>query len=253
MTITTLPPSADDMLLIAQRLKIGVPQDRREATAAEVRRRASRHPGDPFAQLQLGHAELHFGDAEAGEGILTSLLESEPDNVEALQLLSTRYLSLAREEGEDRRARLVQARDLLARAFAADDADFRTFMLLGELRSGASTYPTENDLQAWSNAHALAPQLAQTTLGYAGALMLAGQAERAVSLLQPLANAPHGGPASEAATTMLDRARSNQAPLSEGEIDAAAQAEVEEEGEGEPVAPPAPTGPGETPPETPPA
>lgn len=248
VSITTLPPAEADLLLLGQRLKIGVREGMREATAEEVRRRAARHGDAPFARLQLGHAELHFGDAAEGERILADLIEHDPENVEALQLLAGRYIDLSAEEGQDRSARLGQARAVLARAYALDDADYRTFILLGEMRQGASNYPTENDVTTWSLAHALAPQLAQTTLGYASALMLTGRNDEAATLLGPLANAPHGGPASEAAATLIERARADQAPLSQDEIEAAAEAEAED-AEDEP----APAEPGEEAPSAPPA
>ena len=80
ITVTRLPRSADDLLLLNQRLKVGVPDDQRAATAAEVRRAAARHPDDPLALLALGHAELHFGVPAAAEAPLQRLLALEPDH-----------------------------------------------------------------------------------------------------------------------------------------------------------------------------
>jgi len=234
ITVTVLPPSADQLLLIGQRLKVGVPEDARAGTAAEVRERAARYPDDPFALLQLGHAELHFGDPAAGEAVLTRLLEREPENVEALQLMATRYLALAREADADPAA-IRTARRYLARAFAADDANYNTFILLGQAREGAAGYPNENDVATWEFANALAPQLASARLGYGSALMRSGNSAQAVTVLRPLANAPHGGPASEAALAMIQRAEAGAEPLSDAEIDAAVEAD-----EADPVDPAVP-------------
>ncbi|MDQ8028953.1 MAG: tetratricopeptide repeat protein, partial [Brevundimonas sp.] len=224
VVITTLPPSADDLLLLGQRLKVGVPDGERAATAALVRQRAARHPNDPFALLQLGHAELHFGDPAEGEAVLTRLLEIEPENVEALQLMASRYTALAHDEADDRTRHLVQAQGYLRRAYAADPEQYYTLYMLAQVRETAAGYPTENDLLTWRLAHERAPQLPGIRLGFASAMMQADRFDAAIALLQPLADSPHGGPATDAAQTLMDRAKNRQPPLSREEIDAAQDA-----------------------------
>lgn len=226
ITVTTLPRSADDLLLLAQRLKVGVAEDQRTATAVLIRRIAARHPDDPFAMLQLGHAELHFGDPEAGEAVLTRLLEREPDNVEALQLMATRYAKLAEERPAESIALLQRARGYLARAFAADEGNYYTLWLLARTRQTARGYPNANDLTTWDLAYQAAPQLSGIRLGYASAMMKAGEFENAAILLSPLAHAPHGGAAAATAQTLLERARAGLAPLGDDELEAAAEADA---------------------------
>lgn len=216
ITVTRLPRSADDLLLLGQRLKVGVDDDQRAATADLVRRAAARHPDDPFALLQLGHAELHFGDPEAGEMVLARLLEMEPTNVEALQLMASRYMSLAEDRPDESVTLLRRARGFLARAYQADNHNYYTLYMIARTRVGAADYPTENDLVAWDRAQRYAPQLASIRLGYAGALMETGEFGEAISLLEPLANAPHGGGAAAAAQELLARARAGQTPPAEG-------------------------------------
>lgn len=223
ITVTSLPPSADPLLLIGQRLKVGVAAERRAQTAQDVRERAARFPDDGFAMLQLGHAEVHFGDPAAGETVLTRLLEREPENVEALQLMATRYLALARAPGADPQ-HVQRARRYLARAYAADDANYYTYILLGRSREGAHDYPTANDVATWELANALAPQMTSARLGYGSALMRSGDNDAAITVLVPLANAPHGGPAAVAALSMIERARVGGAPLTDGELEAAVEA-----------------------------
>lgn len=218
--MTRLPASADDLLLIGQRLKLGVEGEDRAELAALVRRLAARHPDDPFAMLQLGHAELHFGDPVEGEAVLTRLLEREPANVEALQLMAERYITLA-DERPDERALRVRARAYLARAYSADPGQYYTLQLLALNRRDQPSYPNENDLTTWSLAFNLAPQLSEIRLGYAQALMQAGLFDEAVVLLAPLANAPHGGAASEAGQMLLERARAEQPSLNAEDIEAA--------------------------------
>jgi len=244
ITITSLPRSADDLLLIGQRLKVGGDEDARAETAELVRRLAARHPDDPFAMLQLGHAELHFGDPVAGEAILESLLEREPDNVEALQLMASRYIRLARDNPDDDLALIRRARTYLARAFRVDPDQFQTLVMLARTRQGMPDYPRENDLLTWDRAFTLAPQLASIRLGYASALMQAGEFAEAIVLLEPLANAPHGGGASETAQELIQRARANQPPVFGEDLEAAAedanQPVEPEAGPEESATPPAP-------------
>lgn len=245
ITVTQLPRSADDLLLIGQRLKVGVTEDKRAETAEMVRRLAARHPDDPFALLQLGHAELHFGDPDAGEAVLTRLLEREPENIEALQLMATGLMRLARETPEETVPLMRRARGYLARAYAADPAQYYTLQLLAESRQVEDSYPTENDLLTWDQAFQFAPQLAAIRLGYANALMQAEEFDEAVILLRPLANAAHGGRTAEMAAGLMDRAGNRQQPLSAEELEAASADEVPEEDgdpgeEGEETAPPAP-------------
>ena len=247
MTVTVLPPSADDLLLINQRLRVGASDEERPQVAAEVRRKAARHADDPLALLALGHAELHFGDPVAGEAVLTRLLELQPDHVEALQLMATRQFELATERPDEQTALMGRARAFLARAYRADDANYYTLMLLGQSREGAAGYPNANDIETWLQAFELSPQLAGSRLGLARALMQAGRNQDAAILLPPLANAPHGGAAATLAREMLDRALAGEAPVSEAEITAATERQVEEGGdEGIPPEGPAPDE-GETP------
>ncbi len=212
MTITTLPESADDLLLLNQRLKLGVPKDARAATAAEVRRMAARHPDDPLALLALGHAELHFGDPAAAEVPLQRLLALQPDHVEALQYLARARME-AVEEIEDPAEidRLTaEARGFLARAHRLDDLNYITLMLAARNRRSAAGYPNDNDVAVLEQAFALAPQLGEARFALAQALLSQDRNAEAIALLEPLANHPHGSTA--AVRSLLARARGEETP-----------------------------------------
>jgi predicted Zn-dependent protease len=62
-------------------------------------------------------------------------------------------------------------------------------------------------LDALLKAHQLAPQVSEIVLDTALALSQAGRLAEAARVLEPLAWAPHGGPAAEIAQRMLARAR----------------------------------------------
>lgn len=226
MTITTLPESADDLLLLNQRLKIGAPKDARAATAAEVRRMAARHPDDPLALLALGHAELHFGDPAAAEAPLQRLLALQPDHVEGLQYLARARMEAIEEvEDPDEIDRLTaEARGFLARAHRLDDLNYITLMLAARNRRTAASYPNDNDIAVLEQAFALAPQLGEARFTLAQALLSRNRNAEAITLLEPLANHPHGSTA--AVRSLLARARGEEAPRED-----ASDATVEDTGE----------------------
>ncbi|MFK0298390.1 tetratricopeptide repeat protein [Brevundimonas sp. NPDC090276] len=228
MTVTRLPPSADDLLLLNQRLKIGVPAEQRAATAEEVRRAAARHPDDPLALLALGHAELHFGDPAAAEAPLQRLLALQPNNVEALQYLARARMKAAQdaENLEDSDRLNTEARGLLVRAYRADDANYATLLLVAENRNGGEGYPNDNDVAVLEQAFALAPQLGEARINLAQVLMFRDRNEEAVTVLEPLVNDPHRP--SPGARALLLRAKG----VSEVEADAQ-EAETLRRGEAE--------------------
>lgn len=238
VAVERLSPTADDLLLINQRLKIGVPEDDRAALGEEVARLAARHGDDPLALLAAGHAGLHFGDRPAGERALQRLLELDPNDIEALQFLAQERLKQAREVEDDDQAQAlrVQARGYLSRAYAAGQNDYRTLMLLSELRRTQPGYPNENDLLTLGLALDRAPQLAAVRFPYADALVKTGKSEEAIAVLKPVANNPHGGPASILASGMIAAIEKGQA-LPEITSDAEAPQISEPEPENPPQTP----------------
>lgn len=235
ITISRMPRSADDVLLLGQRIKLGVPEEMEAETLTLVRRAAAKHPDDPLALLVLGHAELHMGDAVEGERILQRLLEIDPDNVDGLQLMASARLKQAEDHPEEARTLLNQARGFLARAYAVRRDDYVTLYYNALSREGAETYPNENDMRTWEQAFILVPQLAPVRLGFASALIHRGERDLAIHLLTPLANAPHGGPAAEAAQALIETARSGGAPpsLEDLEDDSASDTPAEPQADAE--------------------
>lgn len=196
VAITPMPPSADDLLLLNQRLMIALPEEQRAATAREVRRAAARHADDPLALLSLGHAELHFGDPAAAETPLMRLIELNPNHVEGLQYLARARMEEA-EKNDDPAAALrlrQEAQAFLARAYQADDVNYATLLLIAENRAGEPDYPSDNDLAVLTQTYRLAPQLGVVRVNLAQALIGRGRNAEAIVLLEPVVNNPHGEP-----------------------------------------------------------
>lgn len=203
--ISRLPPSANDLLL-GQRLKMPMSEEHRAAALAESRRMAARHPDDPLALLVLGHAELHMGDRVAGEAAFTRLLEQQPDHIEALQFMAMARIEDAADLPDERADLMNLARGYLATAYRADPGNYLTLLLIARSRDGAPGYPNDNDLATWEMAFIAAPQLSGIRLGAGHAFLAAGDKATAIALLEPLANAPHGGEGAEAAQKLIDQA-----------------------------------------------
>lgn len=232
VTVTRMPESARDLILLGQQIKRGGTEEQRQAALAEVRRRAGRWPDDPFALLILGHAELHMGDAAAGEAALLRVLELQPENDEALQYLATGRIREAEkaEDPETRRTLMGQARGFLSRAYRIDPDDYFTLLLIARTREGEPGYPNANDVLTWEAAFDGAPQLPAARLGYGRVLIATGRQGEAMAVLTPLANSPHGGPAADAARALVAQARgeapppAEEEPAAEGETGADGQA-----------------------------
>lgn len=208
VTIERLPRSANDLLLINQRLKLERGGDG-DGLVEQVRQLAARHPGDAFAQLVLGRAEILLGDTQQGETLLNALLDQQPDNVEALQLLALSRMQGASEHPEGYDVAMGQMRGFLQRAYQADDANYYTFLLIAQNRIGEPDYPNENDLLAWELAYTIAPQLGQARFGLAQALMAHDRNAEAIALLEPLANDPHNPQNAAIVRQLIERAVNN--------------------------------------------
>jgi hypothetical protein len=210
VTTTVLDPSADDLLLLNQRLKIGVQDEKKAETVALVRRLAAKHAGDPLARIAVAHAELHMGDRAEGVRLLEALLKDDPNHVEALQLLAADRMKTAEDEIDEkaRTALLREASGLLTRAYKADGANYTTLYMAAEVRalSRSATYPTDNDMDLWGLAYTLAPQHDGIRMGLASALIQRHKPAQAITLLEPIANDPHGG-ASASAKAMIETAQ----------------------------------------------
>jgi len=205
--ISSLPPSADALLLTG--LNLRYPQDEALQTRllADVRSAAADWPQDPLALTVLAQVELAWGDAAKGEAALARVLETDPANVEALRLLAEARMKAGDDAGDpERRVTLYrQARAFLARAIAADPSDYRLFAALGRSRRGFPGYPDDNDLETWRLAVSLAPQV-MSIRGEAGSVMFQrGRLDEAEVLLSPVANNPHGGGNAEQVRELLAR------------------------------------------------
>lgn len=205
--MSSLPDSADRVLLTALNLRYRQPQGAQTRVLADVRAAASAYPQDPLALTAMAQAELAWGDMAAAENALARVLEADPAHVDALRLMAEARMKAgdAAATPERRVSLYDEARGLLARALDADGSDYRLYAALGRSRRGFPGYPDDNDVAIWRTAAALAPQV-MSIRGEAGQVMLRqGLLDEAEVLLAPVANNPHGGGYAEQARELLAR------------------------------------------------
>ncbi|MBQ1542836.1 MAG: DUF1570 domain-containing protein [Caulobacteraceae bacterium] len=211
--ITALPPSADALLLVGQRLKSGRVEKGDEAELLKtVRAAAAKFPGDRLAETVLARAEIDFGDRAAGEAILQRRLAGDGDDVELLTMLAASRLAAGQKDPGRRVALFAEARSLLGRAFKVDPDRYQTLYAYAVARSADPGYPSDNTLDVLRTAHRLAPQVDAISFRTAAALMRRKQFEEATILLTVLANDPHGGDLADRSRKMLVEAAAKRPP-----------------------------------------
>lgn len=210
-TITTLPPSADALLLEAQRLKSGVPKAEQPAFLQLIRERAARFPDDRLAVLTLARAEITFGDRAAGEALLTRRIGVDARDADALWLMALSRIFAGDAEPARRAALYAEAGPWLGKAFAVDANRYQILYDFAQSRSLTPGYPSDNTLTVLLKAQSLAPQVGPIRLSAARALMKRGRFDAAIVMLTPLANSPHGGPSAAAAQRLIAQAKTGQA------------------------------------------
>jgi len=214
LTITTLPASADDLLLEYQRMKLGVSDADRPAFIADVRKRAAKAPKDHLSQIVLGGAEARYGDRAAGEAMLNALLAADPQDEEALIALGESRMAAGKADQANRAAAYAEAAKLFTRAFKLDQNN------PGLLRDYANSKQLEPQTQGLVNvrlkAVELGPEVGVYRIEAAEALLRAKDPAIAKAVLMPLARSPHGGEMVEAAQALVwkidHEAEANAAP-----------------------------------------
>lgn len=228
VTVTRLPRSADNLVLLEASLKLDVPEDERAGYLARVRGAARPHGDDPYAMRVLAHAEALWGDGAAAERLLTRLLADRPNDPELLYLMGLRHFVAARDSDDpdvDSRA----AQGWFVKAHQADPNHYPTLYRYAQSLRGEPSYVSENTSNILLLAHQLAPQVDEIRLNAAAMLMNRGEFADAEVLLAPLAASPHSRGSATAAKDLLAKARARERP-------GAAAVEVAPDEDGAPVA-----------------
>jgi hypothetical protein len=238
MSVTAMPPSADDLLLDKARLLLTSPGERNDAYLASIRKKAAKYPGDMLAEQVLAKAEFIYGDVSAGEAIMQRRL-AQGETFEDLLLASTGQVIAGLRRPDERLERFRAGRALVARAFKINADDYRVLYLYAYARSVEAGYPTDNDVSAWLRTYDLAPSVEISALRAGMVLLKKDRRAEAEPILKRVANNPHGGAAARVARNLLssgltDPTQLGLLTLPDGEDD-------------EPTQPPQPPEPGKEP------
>jgi tetratricopeptide (TPR) repeat protein len=207
MTVTTLPRSADDLLLDNLRLILSPTGQVDAELLADVRRKAAKHPGDRLAETTLARAEFVMGDVAAGEAIMQRRLAAAPQDAEELLLAGTGQLMAGMRDAKSREDRYRAARPLLIKAYQLNDSDFRPLYAYALSRTVEPVFPNDNDLNALLEARRLAPSVMEMSMRAGVALLQKGRKDEAMRMLAPVLNNPHGGQAAARARELLNQGR----------------------------------------------
>ncbi|HEX8655162.1 MAG TPA: DUF1570 domain-containing protein [Allosphingosinicella sp.] len=209
IAVTTLPASADQLLVAEAALLVG-----RIPTAEQLTRmrRDAARLDDPYARRVLARAEALHGDGATAERLLTGLIEADPNDAELLYLRGMRHLVASRAvEGDERRAQFRQARPWFTRAHRADPAHMPSLYRYVQTFSAEPDFTTDNNTNAMLLAVQLAPQVADARMNAAKMLLIRREFELAERMLQPLASTAHSGDQADAARALLEQVRARNA------------------------------------------
>lgn len=204
VTTTVLPASAEHFLLARARLQTSEVGARDDPFVAELRRRAALYPGDRLAEMTLAHAEFLMGDVSAGEAIVQRRMAADPKDVEALRLAGRGQVLAGERFAKEREARFAAARALFGKAYQLDQRDYRILYQYAYARTAAANFPTENDIEALTQAYLLAPSVQEVAFIRGVALLQSGQKAAAMQALSRIANNPHGGPMTARAKALIE-------------------------------------------------
>ncbi|MCE3288069.1 MAG: hypothetical protein K0R83_81 [Caulobacter sp.] len=237
ITVTTLPPSADDLLLPNVQIVGHSYKDAAPGFLGMVQKRAGKYPTDQLAVLTLAQTEMELGDRAKGRKLLEDWLVAHPADTEAMFVLGSHLYAEAYRKPEEPEAKtedaakkdkedeeeeeeedeaptasqltdakaLADAERVLKRAAELAPNDYRILYVYARTRRGQGGYPTVADQDYLIRAYKQAPQVVALRFELVQVLMAHRHWREARALLGPLVNSPHGGSVAAAARKLLTR------------------------------------------------
>lgn len=220
-SVTTLDEASSDVVLPQLKLTRSTKPAEREPIAAVLRGVAARNPGNVAALTALAEAELDLGNFAAAGTAADAAINLAPTNSRALLwkgLSISRPLAKAKDNDANK---WRVARSWIVKANRANPEDpmplmenFLSFAIPGMT-------PPESAISGVAKAVALVPQFSGTRMMYASALAKQKKFDEAITVLQPIANDPHGGGKAEFVRkriALLERAKAGETPGLELEL-----------------------------------
>lgn len=196
-TVTPLDQGTSDSVLLQLKLTRMTKPEEREPIAAELRKLATRFPGNAAILTALAEAEIDLGNHAAAGRAADAAIAAAPANSRALVW---KGLSLARPlaGASDRdAAKWKEARGWIVKANRANPEDPLPLMEYYLSFAQAGQAPPAIAIDGVGKAVSLVPQFSGTRLMYASALASQKKFVEAIRILERIANDPHGGSLSE--------------------------------------------------------
>ena len=204
-----------DLLLLALRLEVGVPTAEKEKVLERIRAKTARFQDSEYAQAVLAEAEAQYGDSARARELLQALVAAAPDDRRALLDLAGLELSTKLEDASARLAADRRARTLAVKANRLSTNDPEALFLFYLSFAHEDAGPSKNAIDALNTAYLNLPQYPQIAVALAREEVHAGNMNRAVSLLKPIAYSPHGGQSTEKMRAWIQEIEAKTQPASE--------------------------------------
>ncbi|MFZ4120481.1 MAG: hypothetical protein ACOYKM_02365 [Caulobacterales bacterium] len=204
LTPQLMPASADQLLMLASRVRRSLDDDEAPVVLAAVRERARGFPNDIFALETLAHTEAQLGTRAAAERAIEHLLYLDPNNANAhlargiSQLRASQTLL-----GPQRDEACAAARASFGRANRLRPDHPGTLYRFAMTYVAAGQPMPEAAIEVLLEAQALAPQVHEITLASAFALFQIHEFAQATALAETVAFNPHAGSHRTTAAALL--------------------------------------------------
>lgn len=189
IALRPLRPGEAAIMDVHMRSTAGVNKRTRGDVAADARKIAAQHPGDPFVQASLAEAELDAGNFAAAEAAAERALAADPKLIRALIYKGRARLELAKANPAG--ADWSGIRRLFAQANRLDTENAEPLMLFYDTYLAAGATPTRNAVDGLLYAVALAPQDDKLRIKAVRQLLTEDRVGEAKSLFAPIAFQPH--------------------------------------------------------------
>jgi hypothetical protein len=189
VTMTRLPKERGDYLLDAAALSCTNEKYGRELTEKFRAMRATR-AGDARFRIELGRAELLFGDRKAAREVLESITPDDTTAFDVAYLLGRSNYEPEKPQTEEQVLARNKASEQFLKAYALDRTNASNLYFLSKSLDTGDT-PSKAVVNAGTAAAVLAPAVAEYASHAARVNLRGGDRATAARVLQPFANNPH--------------------------------------------------------------
>ncbi|WKL56268.1 hypothetical protein Q1W73_11260 [Asticcacaulis sp. ZE23SCel15] len=197
ITLTSLPASADKLLLWDSSVKSCLPKDLEPGTLAKIRTEAAKFPNDDYAKGALARAEIIYGDEEKALDYYRAYTTANPKDPEGFFRLGQTLFLMARHDkfaaGETFDTQMKKARTAFGKAYTLDPLNAVNLYYLSMTARIGPNGPDNSSLNAAYEAHLLAPSIPEYAMNAARMLISKDRMADARRAMASLANNPHGG------------------------------------------------------------